>query len=142
MIRLLTPAFILTVSLFSCQSKHSKDEIVQAMRKYDRFIREMQVDSIANLYSPNGNLGGVAIGRDSIKALLHKFENIKVIFQESTTDSIRIMADSAVHSGSYRQTDILLRADTVTVTGRFIVNWKWFEKDGWHIQSMTTIPDK
>lgn len=141
-LHLLTTAFILIVLLFSCKGKHSKDEIVQAMRRYDRFILEMQVDSIANLYTPDGNLGGVAIGRDSIRALLHKFENIKVIFQESTTESINISADSATHTGSYRQTDILPQRDTVTVSGRFVVNWKWLEKGGWHIQKMTTIPDK
>jgi hypothetical protein len=42
----------------------------QAMQKYDRYILKMDVDSIALLYTPDGELGKMARGRDSIRRFL------------------------------------------------------------------------
>lgn len=110
--------------------------------QYDRFIEAMQVDSIANLYSPDGSLGDIATGRDSIKHFLVKFKDIKVLSQKSATDSLFIQSDSAVQYGKYTQKDILPNKDTVTVKGLFITHWKWIDGDGWRIQKMSTAPLK
>ena len=60
-------AFILFTA---CRPKaHDSETVEQAMQKYDRYILHMDVDSISLLYAPDGELGKMAKGRDSIRKL-------------------------------------------------------------------------
>lgn len=127
---------------FSCVSNHSKNEILTASGRYDHFIKAMKADSIASMFTRNGSLGDIASGRDSIYRFLLKFKNIKVLLQESTTDSISIHSDSAVQIGTYKQVDVLPNNDTVQVKGRFITKWNWLRNEGWLIQKIETSPEK
>ena len=56
-------------------------------------------DSISLLYTQDGNLGDIAIGRDSIRKFLSSFKNIRVLSQVSTTKSISITHDTAYRKG-------------------------------------------
>ncbi len=125
--------------LFSAcsNSRYNEAGVKAAMQQYDRLILKLDADSIALLYTPDGNLGGIAIGRDSIRRFLSSFKNIKVLSQSSTTSSIQIIKDTAVQKGNYTQSD-LVGKDTMHVKGEYIATWQWMGKNGWHIKKMAT----
>ncbi|MVM30609.1 hypothetical protein GO755_11255 [Spirosoma sp. HMF4905] len=136
--------WILIVSAFlvlaSCQHSHSNDEIEAAMNKYDRFIKSMQLDSMALLYTTDGNLGNIAHGQDSIRRFLATFKDVKVLAMSSQTTSIAIVGDSATQTGSFKQTALLTRKDTINAKGTYVAKWKWGDQHGWRLKSMITKP--
>ena len=125
--------------LLSCyNTEHSQTGIELAMKHYDNLILKLDADSISMLYTPEGNLGDIAIGRDSIRRFLSSFRNVKVLYQSSTTDSIHINNDAAIQKGSYIQMDLIGGKDTVKVKGTYISEWQWIKNEGWRIKHMTT----
>ena len=134
--------FSFFIFLSSCNSHHhTEKEIVSAMHHHDELILRLNADSIALLYTPDGNLGDIAIGRDSIRKFLSSFKNIRVLSQASMQESIIINHDTALQKGSYLQRDIIAGKDTVTVAGEYTARWEW-TREGWLIKKMTTKPDK
>ena len=135
--------FILLTVLFSCRNHYKNEESVEkAMKKYDSLIVKMNADSIAMLYTPDGDLGKMAHGRDSIRKFLTQFKYYKVLSQSSTTDLISIEHDTALQTGTYQQQVVVFGKDTVTVKGVFNTIWIWLEGSGWHIRRMETQPRK
>lgn len=134
----------LTIIFFTaCRSKeHGTETVEQAMQNYDRYLLHMDVDSIAFLYAPDGELGKMAKGRDSIRRFLENFKKYKVLSQVSVTKLININRDTALQSGLYTQKVIVPVNDTVTVKGLFSAKWIWMDPTGWHIQRMETQPAK
>lgn len=124
----------------SCRYRHEKQEIEAAMQTYDRLIKKMDADSIALLYAPDGDLGGVAKGRESIRNFLSGFKNVDVLSQTSSTASITVKNDSATQKGSYHQVVLVDQKDTVTVSGTYSALWV-FTEGSWHIKSMATKPE-
>ena len=130
---------ILLISLSSCNTtSHNKQGVEAAMKYYDHLIQRLDADSISILYTADGNLGDIAIGRDSIRKFLSSFKNVNVLSQSSTTGSIKMIRDTAIQTGTYTQTDLLSGKDTVKVKGTYIARWQWTRKEGWHIKRMTT----
>ena len=134
-------ALCLTVMLFlvSC-ARHKAEEVDAAMQYYDRLLLKMDADSIALIYSADGELGSAAKGRDSIRNFLSSFKDVKVESQESHTDSISINVDSAWQSGTYHQRARLSDKKTVEVKGKFTAKWIWNPKSGWLLKRMDTAP--
>ena len=134
---------MIVIFFTSCRPKgHSTETVEQAMQKYNRYILHMDVDSIALLYAPDGELGKMAKGRDSIRIFLDNFKKYKVLSQVSETNLINISRDTALQSGLYTQKVIVPVNDTVTVKGLFLTRWIWMDSTGWHIQRMETQPAK
>ncbi|HYM92825.1 MAG TPA: hypothetical protein VET23_01705, partial [Chitinophagaceae bacterium] len=78
--------YIISLFLSSCAVPGRNSAGVEsAMQNYDHLILHSDADSISLLYTPDGNLGGIAIGRDSIKRFLSSFKNVKVLSQTSTS---------------------------------------------------------
>ncbi|PWU05107.1 MAG: hypothetical protein C5B52_00245 [Bacteroidetes bacterium] len=132
---------ILTLLFMSCKSsKHNEDGVKEMMSHYDHLILKVDADSIALMYTPNGELGDMAVGRDSIRHFLAGFKNVKVIAQNSTTTSLVINKDTAIQKGIYTQGDIINEKDTVHVKGEYIARWEWINGEGWRIKRMETKP--
>jgi ketosteroid isomerase-like protein len=132
--------YVLFVTLVSCSHIHSRDGVERAMQQYDHLIKEMDADSIALLYTPDGDLGDVAHGRDSIRKFLSSFKNVKVLSQSSTTTFLEVHGDSFFQKGTYKQVVLMEGKDTVRVKGEYNATWLWIPNDGWHIKHMTTKP--
>ena len=64
------PLFILLFLTACISYVHRQQEVQDAMQHYDRLIKKMDADSIALLYTEDGDLGGIAHGRDSIRRYL------------------------------------------------------------------------
>ncbi len=122
--------------------QHDKNGVEKAMKYYDHLIEKLDADSIALLYTPDGKLGEMAQGRDSIKHFLSSFKNIQVLLQQSTSDSISISKDTAIQKGFYTQKDVVQNKDTLTVKGSYTTTWQWMKDDGWRIKKMETKPVK
>ena len=134
---------VFTAFLFSCNAARNNKTtsgVEAAMKQYDHLIQKMDADSIALLYAPDGRLGNIVIGRDSIKKFLSSFKNVKVLSQSSITRSISLINDTAIQKGTYRQTDVLSKKDTVVVKGEYTARWEWLKDEGWRIKSMETKP--
>jgi hypothetical protein len=133
--------FIMLFFLASCGGQtHKPQEVVTAMQQYDRLIKKMDADSIALLYTADGDLGTMAHGRDSIRRFLASFKNVQVLEVSSSTDSLTLHDDSAFQSGQYKQSGILNGKDTFHVKGSYHTHWIWVDGEGWRIKKMTTQP--
>ncbi|RTL59185.1 MAG: DUF4440 domain-containing protein [Sphingobacteriales bacterium] len=130
--------------IYACNQPppYQQQEIIAAMQKYDDQLMKMNTDSIAFMYSPDGELGEVAKGRDSISRFLKKFAEFRVLSNHSQTTQIVITGDSAIQKGNYKQVTILPSKDTVKLSGQFTANWIRLSPGGWRIKKMVTIPDK
>ena len=127
------------ILLISCAtSEHNKKGVESAMKHYDQLILRSDADSIALSYTPDGNLGDIAIGSNSIRRFLSTFKNIRVLTQSSVTDSIKISKDTAIQNGKYYQSDLISGKDTVFVKGIFIAKWLWAKNKQWQIKEMHT----
>jgi hypothetical protein len=111
-----------------------------AMKKYDHLILGMNADSIALIYTSDGELGKMAKGRDSIRNFLNGFRNFRVLMQSSETNNISIDHDSAFQTGTYWQTVIVPSKDTISVRGSFTAFWIWQIRNGWLLRRMETQP--
>jgi len=136
------PLQFLFIFLFlSCNTTaHNEKGVEAAMKKYDRLIKKMDATAIAMLYTPDGDLGEMAHGRDSIKKFLATFKNVRVLAQSSTTSSISINGDSSFQKGTYRQMVLINGKDTVKVKGEYTAHWLWVSGQGWLIKHMATKP--
>jgi ketosteroid isomerase-like protein len=121
---------------------HRQQEVQDAMQHYDHLIQKMDADSIAFMYSADGDLGGIAKGRDSIRRFLASFKDVRILEVSSNTDSMAMTGDTAFQSGHYKQSGIINGKDSFHVTGSYHAQWVWVkEEKGWRIKRMTTIPD-
>jgi hypothetical protein len=124
---------------------HNNSGLRTAMNNYDRLILKTNGDSIALLYTIDGDLGNMAHGRDSIRKFLYRYKDFKVLEQVSTIDLIRVFLDTGFITGSYRQKVIVPNnnaRDTVSVKGNFQSTWIMVPDFGWQIKKMETQPAK
>lgn len=131
--------FIICSSCSFSQS-HNKAEVEASMHQYDSLLQTMNADAVSKMFTPDGKMGDVAQGRDSIKKFLSGFTNVKMLSQSSNTKSIELKDDSSTQTGMYFQTDVVNKKDTVHLKGTYIVNWKWIDGEGWKIEKITTQP--
>jgi len=132
---------ICAVVIYSCQSQAKQQAVKQAMATYDRLIKKMDADSIALMYTTDGDLGIIAHGRDSIRKFLSTFTNVKVLSASSSSENIKIKDDTAVQSGRYEQVALVNNSDTVRPTGSYEAKWVWIKNEGWKIRRMITTSD-
>jgi ketosteroid isomerase-like protein len=133
---------VATLLLFSCSWRNKKKEIESAMKTYDHLIQKMDPDSIAMIYTADGDLGEIAHGRDSIRKFLSGFKNVKVLSVSSSSDKIEIKEDTAVQSGRFNQIALVNHTDTMKPAGTYVAKWIWIKDEGWKIKTMTTKPDQ
>lgn len=136
--------YALPLFLTACISYvHRQQEVQDAMQHYDQLIKKMDADSIALLYTADGDLGGIAHGRDSIRRFLSSFKNVRVLEVTSNTDSLAMTDDTAFQSGHYKQSGVIDEKDTFHVSGSYHAQWVWIKKEGgWRIKKMSTQPDQ
>lgn len=143
MMRYLLLLSALTLFFISCAKKqHTNESVESAMQQYDRLIKKMDADSISLLFAPDGDLGSIAHGRDSIRNFLASFKNVRVLDISSVSSSIRINSDTALQEGSYHQLALVNGKDTFNLHGTFKASWIWSDKEGWRIKRMETTPAK
>ena len=132
--------FLIALVLFAgCGVPRDRAGVERAMERYDSLLVRMNTDSIALLFTADGDLGTVAHGRDSIRKFLARFAGFKVLSQSSTTDSIFIEDDTAVQTGHYHQKTVIPMNDTVVVKGAYTARWIFLRDSGWRLKKMETV---
>lgn len=125
---------------------HSAVEVEAAMGHYDSLIKKTDADSIAWMFTADGQLGDIAHGRDSIRRFLRTFKNVRVLQESTTTDHLVISGDKADQKGLFVQIAVVNGKDTVHIKGSYETEWVWSEEEGWKIRRETTRsedqPDK
>ncbi len=115
-----------------------------ALNHYGRLVRTMASDSIAALFTADGELAGEAqptvTGPDSIRAFLHTFDQYRVLAATMVVDSSRVTGDTGIQHGRYAQRVRLPDGDTVEVGGRFTAEWVAGPAGAWRIRRMGTAP--
>ncbi len=128
--------FLFFVALFIWQCATLKPNslgIESALNHYDNLIKKVDGDSIAMMYTLDGDLGNSAHGRAAIKKMLDGFKTFKVLEQKSTSNSIQIKGDSALQKGFYNQVAVVGK-DTYRIKKPFTVHWNWVNKKEWLIK--------
>ncbi len=135
-------AIILTSLLIfsSCISIDKSNRFFKVgMQKYDSYILSGNAKGIALLFKEDGNLGNVAIGRDSIEKFIASFANIKVLSQQSTTTSITFKKLVGTQKGTFAQSCIINGKDTISPKGSFTTTWVYnIKKHIWEIAKIET----
>ena len=141
----------ITFLLLACHKPMSNSDLKSAMQTYDRLILKTDADSIALLYTIDGDLGNAVHGRDSIRNFLNRFKEYKVLEQVSKIDSISIAGDTGRISGTFHQRTIIpiydsLNTrhvqDTISVNGTFHSVWINIPEYGWEIRKFETNTGK
>ena len=122
----------------------SAAEIEARLRAYSRFVGRMEQDSVAAMFTADGEVahaGGRAIrGRDSILVFLNSFRGFSVDSNRTMPDSIHVAGGRATQFGTFWQRVTLPDGRTVEASGLFEVRWVR-ERDGvWRIRRMATRP--
>ena len=132
---------LVLLMLSACGVRRDRAGVERAMQRYDSLLLRMNTDSIARLFTVDGDLGTVAHGRDSIRQFLARFAAFKVLSQSSTTDSIALDHDTAVQTGHYHQRTVVPVNDTVAVKGAFTARWLFVHDSGWQLRRMETVSE-
>jgi hypothetical protein len=139
--------FFAFIIMLSCHGISPTPDLTSALATYDRLILKTDADSIALLYTVDGDLGTKAHGRDSIRTFLLQFKDFKVLEQQSTIDSISAGQDTGFIAGHYHQKVIIPvkdslnpshSHDTVSLKGSFRSTWIQVPEYGWQIRKMET----
>src|SRR5262249_53888000 len=122
------------------QEDKQTQSLEAALEHYNRLVERMQSDSIAALFTPDGELGSAGqnpiVGPAAIAAYLHTFDQYKVLSEQMTVDSASIAGDTGFQRGRYAQTVILPSGDTVSVSGNFTVTWLSIGSGNWRVRRM------
>jgi len=122
----------------------ARAEVESALVHYDSLVRRVAGDSIAALYTPDGELLGTGQrtirGRDSIRAFLASFSNVRVDSARMTSLAVSVLGDEAVQWGTYEQTATIAKRPPVHVTGRFVADWVREPAVGWRLRRMLAQP--
>ncbi len=118
--------------------------INQTLQRYNGYVVKMDHDSIAMLFSKDGEMVGTGnkpvVGPEAIRSFLRSFSSYHVIRNGMNADSLVISRDSATQTGTYAQQVQIPSGDTVDVHGRFEIHWIRGPAGGWSIRRMATRP--
>ncbi len=133
------------ISLISCSSKSNKDDVISSLNLYDKYLLEMNSDSLAGMFAENGELGQEGqvfiSGRGDIRQYLDIFgKDIVMLENHSQSESVDFKGDSALQSGKYHQ-KLIIHTDTLDATGQFKAVWVPEGKGRYLLRRMAMIPD-
>ncbi|HUK63870.1 MAG TPA: nuclear transport factor 2 family protein [Dongiaceae bacterium] len=115
-----------------------------ATARYAGFVHAMAADSIAAMYTPDGEMLGTGMhaiqSPDSIRAFLAAFTNVKVDSQAMNREAITIGDTVSVVWGTYTQVATVTGHPPVHVAGRFVAQWVRRAGEPWKIRRMLTQP--
>ncbi len=118
--------------------------VEDALQHYSLLVAKMANDSIAAMYTADGELAGPGqppvVGPAAIQAFLQSFAAYRVLTERMTSDSITVQGDTAFQSGRWWQQVIIPAGDTVAVHGGFSAQWLRDSAGEWHLRRMAARP--
>lgn len=133
---------LFTLILQSCGNKDEKG-VLSSLQRYDRYLLNLDADSLATIFAENGELGQEGqpsiSGRETIRNYIKSFTNVKVHENKSESQSIQFSGDSAVQKGKFDQL-LSFHTDTVRGSGEFNAVWVKDKSNDWLLRKMITKP--
>jgi len=148
--RALMTGALLAASVIGCSSHAGVDAVATtvaldaATARYSGFVLAMAGDSIAAMYTPDGEMLGTGMhaiqSPDSIRHFLGAFTNVKVDSETMVRDAITVGDTESIVWGRYAQTATVNGQPPVHVSGRFVTQWVRRPGESWRIRRMLTQP--
>src|SRR5215470_5868925 len=83
--------------MYSCPHSKTGSTPQTVIRNYERLVLEMKADSISNLFTTDAEIGHEnqrpVRGRDSIRAFLSSFKNVRVIENRDDISAVSMRGD-------------------------------------------------
>jgi ketosteroid isomerase-like protein len=122
----------------------ARRELDSALVHYDSLIRWTQGDSIAAMYTPDGQMLGTNVatvqGPDSIAHLLARYAAFHVDSEDMRPEATTIADTEAIQWGTWRQAVTPPGRDMVHVQGRFVAHWIRGCDGRWRLRRLLTQP--
>ena len=122
----------------------ARREIDAAMVRYDSLIRRTAADSIAAMYTPDGEMLGTNMatvkGSDTIARFLAQFAGVRVDTQQMRSEAVSIADTEATQWGTWRQAATPPGQAMVHVQGRFVAQWIRGCDGNWRLRRLLTQP--
>jgi len=140
-------AAAISFTIYACSSSSPDATAVLdgMLHRYADFVLHMESDSIAALFTENGEVVNphqpTVAGRDTILKYLNSFGDFKVLEEKMDADSTKVSGRTAVQTGHYFQRVTVPGGHTVEVSGRFRIYWI-MEKGKWLIRREETLAGK
>ena len=116
----------------------------KALRHYESLVARMESDSIASLFAADGQLmkskSESLVGPAAVRSFLQSFSTYHVLQHRMDCDSLFFSGSRVVQSGTYWQKVRIPSGDTLTVDGRFQLEWQRSPNDIWRILRIRTVP--
>ncbi len=133
------------ISIQECPNRSGQVAAIKAeLARYERFVLTMAHDSIAAMFTPDGELhtpgASSPVGPKAIAEYLKSFSAFHVIADSMTADSTFASTTAGRQVGSYWQRVRIPRGDTVEVRGRFEARWRKVPPGQWKLSWLGTVP--
>ena len=127
-----------------CGQKKVDKDVMSSLKMYDKYLLNMNADSLAGMFAENGELGQEGqpsiSGRGEIRNYLNSFGNeIIILANSSESETIDSKRDSVIQVGKYNQ-KLVIHADTIEVTGGFTAVWVPNPDGGYLLRKMIMKP--
>ncbi len=122
-----------------------KAAVEAALQKYGDLVAKMDDEGISEMFTMNGEMGSTdgkpLVGRAAILRQLGRLHDFKVQSEILTSESVTFEGTDAFQKGTYRQTVLTPKGNTLEVSGKLEAVWT-LEGDGvWRLKKMISIPD-
>ncbi len=121
-----------------------REAIAGAMERYMVHARQVNADSVASFFTPNGTLFEPGIfpiqTRDSIRAFMASFPGVRVDIATATPDTIEVFGETALLWGSYFERLAFPGQALSEQHGRFVIEWRRQPDGSWLIDRYYRVP--
>jgi ketosteroid isomerase-like protein len=125
-------------------SAAARAQVVAAMNRYNRFMRAGPPDSIAAMFTNDGELydsENSLKGHGSIRAFYEPLtRNVRIQEANSTTHAFELWGTTALQWGEYEQNASAAGGAVTVYRGRFVAEWEHSPDGRWLIRRMMVQP--
>jgi len=134
-----------TVGRTSSGELESRQAVIAAMEHYTALIRAVASDSIAAMYTEDGELleAGMAplVGPQAIREFLAQFDGKVVVDSASTaSDDVEVFGSTAYQWGSFSQVARVQDQPPAKFGGRYVARWRRTPEGQWKITRLLMQP--
>lgn len=127
-------------------SPEARAGIESAIQNYARLLKAQDVEKLAALYAPDGELMNPGMdtlrGPEAIRKFLLTLKDVKVEAVEMLPGAIESGPNQGMEWGTYTQRVVLPgRAQPLAVAGRYVADWRKQPDGRWLLRRMLTQPD-
>jgi ketosteroid isomerase-like protein len=122
----------------------ARAQIDSAMNRYNRFMRAGPADSLAALFTPDGELfdaENALTGRKAIRAFFEPLtRSVRIQSAASTTHALDVIGATALQWGDYVQNAGPVDQTPRHYRGRFVAEWKRGSNGRWLLRRIMLEP--